>query len=235
MGQHQPAWWGWCKSLSKHQLIARSRLFTFFFRPSQEQYASDGPSIRDKCIIGSIWFVSFIFSVLTEQILSKSSNVPCSVNDDIGTGFGSASIMIAIILPVLLGPIAVTIIHMIIYVVNCFLPDRALSKDVRNEEIGNSFCLFLLTLVFLSTYISSMILCEIFLPLPKSLLYFVIVKYIVGTSHQLLCPLCILLSRRDIRLNAGLVYRKGGTTQSKSMELTYEEIQKQLGLGVDPN
>ena len=80
-----------------------------------------------------------------------------------------------------------------------------------------------------------MILCEIFLPLSHSLLYFVIVKYIVGTSHHLLGPICILLSRRDIRLNAGMVYRKGGTTQSKSMELTYEEIQKQLGLGVDPN
>ena len=80
-----------------------------------------------------------------------------------------------------------------------------------------------------------MVLCEIFLPLPSNLLYFVIVKYVLGTSHQLLGPICILVSRQDIRQNAVLVYKKGGTTQSKPVELTYEEIQKELGLGVDPN
>ena len=29
------------------------------------------------------------------------------------------------------------------------------------------------------------------------------------------------------------VYRKGGTTQMASTEMTYEEMQQQLGLGVD--
>ena len=28
------------------------------------------------------------------------------------------------------------------------------------------------------------------------------------------------------------VYKKGGTNQNKSMEMTYEQIQKELGLGV---
>ena len=177
----------------------------------------------------------FIFGVLTDQILSKSVNIPCSVNDDIRTGFGAASIVIAIVIPTLLGPLAVTVIHIAICFVNCFLTDKSLSKEQRNEELGNVFCLFLLTIVFLVTYISSMILCEIFLPIPGNLFYFVIVKYIAGTSHHLFGPLCILASRRDIRQNAVLVYRKGGTTQSKSMEMTYEEIQKELGLGVDPN
>ena len=28
------------------------------------------------------------------------------------------------------------------------------------------------------------------------------------------------------------VYKKGGTNQNKNMEMTYEQIQKELGLGV---
>ena len=28
------------------------------------------------------------------------------------------------------------------------------------------------------------------------------------------------------------VYKKGGTNQNKSMEITYEQMQKELGLGV---
>ena len=32
-----------------------------------------------------------------------------------------------------------------------------------------------------------------------------------------------------------VVFKKGGSTQSKSMEMTYEEIQRELGLGVEIN
>ena len=31
------------------------------------------------------------------------------------------------------------------------------------------------------------------------------------------------------------VYKKGGTTQNKSFDMTYEELQRELGLGVDCN
>ena len=31
----------------------------------------------------------------------------------------------------------------------------------------------------------------------------------------------------------GTVYRRGGTTQGKDVEITMEEMQRQLGLGVD--
>ena len=35
------------------------------------------------------------------------------------------------------------------------------------------------------------------------------------------------------RLLVGTVYRKGGTTQNKSVDITMEEMQRELGLGVD--
>ena len=33
-------------------------------------------------------------------------------------------------------------------------------------------------------------------------------------------------------INMMQVYKKGGTNQNKSMEITYEQMQKELGLGV---
>jgi hypothetical protein len=41
--------------------------------------------------------------------------------------------------------------------------------------------------------------------------------------------------RSDIRASARQVYRRGGTLQAKSTEITYEQIQKELGLGVNPH
>ena len=46
-------------------------------------------------------------------------------------------------------------------------------------------------------------------------------------------PLVILISRRDIWDNSIVVYKKGGTTQNTTTEITYEEMQRNLGLGVD--
>ena len=36
-----------------------------------------------------------------------------------------------------------------------------------------------------------------------------------------------------LRSNVASVYRRGGTQQNTTMEMTYEELQRNLGLGVD--
>ena len=74
---------------------------------------------------------------------------------------------------------------------------------------------------------------EMYFPIPDNIFYFVLLKYIIGTSHHLLSPVAILIAQVDIRKNVAEVYRKGGTSQNTSMEMTYEELQRNLGLGVD--
>ena len=193
-----------------------------------------GLTMFDKGILGGIWGVSFIYGVLTEQVLSKKINIPCSVSDHISENFGIASIILAIIFPTILGPVMVTILHVIISIMNVVMKNAPLTADLRIEELQNVLCIFLLTIIFLLTYITSMIICEVFILIPNNLLYFVIIKYVAGTSHHLFVPICILISRRDICNSAIQVYKKGGTTQSKSFEITAEQMQKELGLGVNP-
>ena len=149
---------------------------------------------------------------MTEQVLSKKVDLPCSVSDKSEKTFGFASIFLAIIFPTVIGPAMV----------------------IRKVELRNLLYVFFLTTTFLTTYITSMIICEHFLPAGNNLLYFVIIKYIVGTSHHLLGPISILISRRDICKSAIQVYRRGGTTQNKTFEITAEQMQKELGLGVNP-
>jgi hypothetical protein len=109
-----------------------------------------------------------------------------------------------------------------------------IAADLKSEELQKISCTSLLVIIFLFTYTMSMIICELFLSVTDNLLYFVMIKYIAGTSHHLLTPISILLSRQDIWQSAILVYKRGGTTQSKSFEITAEQMQKELGLGVNP-
>ena len=199
-----------------------------------EEKLYSGLSMHDKGILGTIWGVSFIYGVMTEQVLSKKVDLPCSVSDKSEKTFGFASLLLAIIFPTVIGPVMVTILHIIISIVNILMKHDSIAADLRKEELQNILCVFFLTTIFLTTYITSMIICEHYLPAGNNLLYFVIIKYIVGTSHHLLGPISILISRRDICKSAIQVYRRGGTTQSKTFEITAEQMQKELGLGVDP-
>ena len=188
----------------------------------------------NKGTLGAIWGVSFIYGILTEHVLSKKIDVPCSISDHINENFGIASIILAIIIPTIIGPIIVAIIHIVISIINVVMKNAPIAADLKSEELQNILCTSFLVIIFLFTYIMSMIICEVFLSVTDNLLYFVIIKYIGGTSHHLLTPISILLSRQDICHSAILVYKRGGTTQSKSFEITAEQMQKELGLGVNP-
>ena len=110
--------------------------------------------------------------------------------------------------------------------------------------------LLVLLFLLLLTYPLSMVLVEMVPALNSTSFLLVMLKYVVGTSHHLFVPLGILVIRADLR---GIVvdiyrwqmqkrpgvqilfplFRKGGTNQSKSFEMTMEEMQRELGLGVD--
>ena len=199
----------------------------------EEEQLLEGLSMIDKCILGSVWGLSAVYGVLTEQVLSKGGSVPCSVSHPLSDGFGIVSLVLALVLPTIIGPFTVTIIHITISIVNELMKNAPVAADLRNEERQNIFCMFLLTIIFFSTYITSMVICEVLFTTNHNLFSFVVIKFIVGTSHHLLGPLSILLSRRDILDSAVQVYRRGGTTQSKSLEITAEQMQKELGLGLN--
>ena len=193
-----------------------------------------GLSLLDKWVLGSIWGISFLYGILTEQVTSKKVDIPCSITNDITEVFSIISILLAIVFPFIFGPFMVTLIHIIISVINVVMKNAPIAADLKKQELQNIFCVIFLTIIFLCTYISSMVICELLVPPTENMFLFVMIKYVIGTSHHLLGPICILASRSDILKSAVLVYKKGGTIQSKDFEITAEQIQKELGLVVNP-
>ena len=123
-----------------------------------------------------VWVIALVYGLMSDQILSKQSDVPCSVRSDPTTGLGLASVVLAIIVPAILGPGLVSALHILLRILSALL--KPARKELRTGETGFSLCtLLLLTIVFLTTYSTSMILCELFMSnTPDTLLSFVLVK-----------------------------------------------------------
>ena len=223
-------------------------------------------SIADKITLGSIWLISLLYGLLTEQFLSKEIDLPCSVSNKITTYQGISSVTLAILLPTACGPALAGLTHLVISLLNTVRGAGGGAADSKEEnrkmEIRNLLCILALILVFLPTYISSMIITELYLDI-NNIFSFVVVKYIVGntmtgtgtsrnnylvgTCQHTLVPLAILITKNEIYQSAKevnwravesffnpplQVYRSGGTIQGKDLEITAEQIQKELGLGV---
>ena len=137
-----------------------------------------------------VWAIALVYGLMSDQILSKQSDVPCSVRSDPTTGLGLASVALAIFVPAILGPLLVTVLHLLLRIIAVLLNPRAslASKDSRSGEGGLNICsLLLLTIVFISTYSTSMLLCELYMSKPSNtLLSFVLVKWVVITKISLI-------------------------------------------------
>ena len=59
-------------------------------------------------------------------------------------------------------------------------------QDASREERRNLVTNVLLTLIFISTYSTSMIISELYFPIPENIFMFILLKFIVGLSHHLL-------------------------------------------------
>ena len=44
-----------------------------------EEVVITGPSMMDKALVGVVWMLALVYSLLTQQILSKEVDIPCSV------------------------------------------------------------------------------------------------------------------------------------------------------------
>ena len=135
-----------------------------------------GPGVLDKSMLGLIWTVAFVYGCLSEQILSQAGSViqcslltflspqevdiPCSVSDSPWSGFGLASLLLAIIIPVIIGPIITWLLHCLLSVAfranKVSLPEAA----EMEQERRNLCCNLLLLAIFISTYVTSMIIRE---------------------------------------------------------------------------
>ena len=79
-----------------------------------------------------------------------------------------------------------------------------------------------------------MYITETYFAHTKTIFPFMLIKYCVGSLQLIISPLCVLLIKRDIRRAVKRSYTQG-STQNDETEITFEELQEHLGIGVNVN
>ena len=111
----------------------------------------------------------------------------------------------------------------------CTVICRPSTRKQESEDFGNNFlCIALLTIIFVITYSVNMIIVEIVFH-QISILSYVLLKYCLGSLHTLLSPVVILISFPDVRQSAVKVFARGGTHQNNSLDISDEDVKKELG------
>ena len=84
-------------------------------------------------------------------------DLPCSVSDSPWSGFGLTSIILAVIIPLIIGPFTTLLLYCILSL--AFTTNNLSLAGVveRTEERRNICCNVLLTFIFVSTYVTSML------------------------------------------------------------------------------
>ena len=111
-----------------------------FLDAEDEDRPHPGLPMVDKVTLGAIWFLSFLYSILTEHILSKKVDLPCRVSHNLEDKFELVSVILAILVPFILGPGLITIVHSVISGANAFLKVSPVSKETRSQEKSNKEC-----------------------------------------------------------------------------------------------
>ena len=189
---------------------------------------------KDKAVLGYVWTMAVVYGVMSDQVLTKEVNKTCSVREIIHSNLSITSLVFGFILPLVVGPVAVIIAHFLLNFLEMILVIGP-APAPKKEEVPSVTCIVVLTTVCLVTYSVSMIVVEVYAPIYDNHFNFIMLKYVFGTAHHFLIPLCLLMVRSDLWELVKIVFRKGGSTQNKSVEMTYEEMQRELGLGVDVN
>ena len=100
----------------------------------------------DKALVGVVWALALVYSLLTQQILSKEVDIPCSVrwesltkydliidcfSDSLESGFGLVSVIVSLLLPAVVGPLLSLIVLLLTSCI--FLWTRVKYSEVNNQ------------------------------------------------------------------------------------------------------
>merc|ERR1712226_297001 len=80
-------------------------------------------------------------------------------------------------------------------------------------------------------YPTHMYITEVYFGTVNDIFPYMFIKYVVGCLHLIAVPTLVLFVKRDIRLAARETYIKK-STQNDNTELTFEQLQENLGIGV---
>ena len=83
------------QSSSKQNSIEEPKSTVEDFDDDDDEF-SEGLTSNQKCALGFIWFVSGVYSVMSQQILTKEKEVHCTLRAELTDKFNFISLFVAI-------------------------------------------------------------------------------------------------------------------------------------------
>ena len=103
-----------------HEKINEPKIEVCFeFLALDEEELGEGLTAKQKTALGFIWIVSAVYSIMSQQILTKERDFPCSLRSDLSDKFNYISLFVAIGVPLVFGPVFCPIGHLILTIVAC--------------------------------------------------------------------------------------------------------------------
>ena len=96
-------------------------------------------SARDKTTLVWLWGLSFLYGMMTDQLLSKVVDRPCQVRERLNTKLEVTSLMFGLVVPTVLGPLAAFIANLLLNIIEPVL-DVARWKPVKEDDIKIFHC-----------------------------------------------------------------------------------------------
>ena len=163
----------------------------------------------DRGLLIFVWTMAAFYGMMCEQMVGRSPAQSCEVRQPLDNIYGLVSLAFVLLTPASLGPLSAGLVYTVVRLVRTNLPTG--SADWENIK-----CTASLTFIFLILYSNTMILCELW-DFPQDNMFALVlsitaavnsgkylnykifpVKYVLGSSHNLLVPLAILLTKPEV-------------------------------------
>jgi hypothetical protein len=206
-----------------------------------EDIEGEGFTKIQKGAVSFVWGASAVYACITDKLLSKSSTeVICSVREDLSEKFNIVSVFYVVGLPILcliLWPVG----HLVLDLLSCVKGIVIMSANPSSGETDANCCgddsdscietilVFGFTVIFLVVYPTSMLITEFYFAEIETMFPFMLIKYCIGSMHLVLSPACVLIIKRDIRKASKDIYMKRTTKVEETQEMiTIKELQERL-------
>ena len=102
-------------------------------------------SARDKTTLVWLWSLSFLYGMMTDQLLSKVVDRPCQVRERLNTKLEVTSLMFGLVVPTVLGPLAAFMANLLLNIIEPLLSVTRW-KPVKEDDIKIFHCNVILLL-----------------------------------------------------------------------------------------
>ena len=186
--------------------------------------------VPDLKVITIIWSLGLVYTMI-----EPPSTELCCLTSDLSSRSYQVSVVVALIFPLLAGPVLCWLILRVIVVLELCSPCKVIRRrtpsqmSVVTASSPPGDCLLpVMSVVFVFCYSSNMLAAPLLYPSSIDLFTYILLKQVIGYLSYIILPIAILTIRPEFRKEAWKVYKENVGKKELTQEEEEEEISKEL-------